>query len=220
MVLLFSFAALIFSFISYYLGIEFFNSNLFYLDYLVFISVSAFVVIGGYQLFFWVEYNNYKRKLRCFNIKPDNYIPHWPWVVWIYGFSYYLIFFFLIMSLDSLYQGLYYIFGAIILLIIHCLIFYFFPSSVPKSWRKYKKDTKSKKFLAFIQDIDTGRNCMPSMHMSVATYVSLLLFPVFSYYSYLIILIVALSCLFVKQHQILDIPAGILLGWLVYFILF
>jgi len=121
-------------------------------------------------------------------------------------------------TLKSLDQGLHYIFGGLVLLTLQCLIFYFFPSTVPIGWRKYKVKSKSTKFLNFVQKLDVGRNCMPSMHMSVAMYVSLLLLPVLSYYSFIFVLIIGISTLFVKQHQILDLAPGILLGWVVYVI--
>jgi len=87
---------------------------------------------------------------------------------------------------------------------------------VPPEWRKYKLNSVSTKYLKFVQGLDNGRNCFPSMHCSVATYTILILMPLISYYSFMLLLLIIISCLFVKQHQIADIVPGVLLGWIVY----
>ena len=205
-----------FSLIYFILGYYLFDSQLKFYDYLIFTSILAIVVVGSYQLYFWTEYNNTQFKAKCFKIPLDDYIPHMPSFIWIYNLSYYIIIGLVIVSITSLEQGLHYIFGGLVLLSVHCVIFYFFPSVVPEGWRKYKTKSKSAKFLKFVQNIDSGRNCKPSMHMSVAMYVSLLLLPILSYYSFIFVFLIGASCLLVKQHVILDLSPGVLLGWLVY----
>jgi len=215
------YASIFFLAIFYYIiGTLFFNSPLTFKEYLVFTSVLGVVIVGGYQLFFWTQYHNTKFKTRCYRIWLDDLIPHIPSFIWIYNLSYYVIIGLVLVTLSSLEQGLYYIFGGLILLTVHCIIFYFFPSVVPAHWRDYKAASKAQKFLKFVQKLDRGRNCMPSMHMSVATYVSLLLLPALSYYSFVFIALIGVSCLLVKQHTIPDIAPGIVLGWLVYALLF
>jgi hypothetical protein len=108
------------------------------------------------------------------------------------------------------------IFGGLILLVVQCFFFILLPCVVPPEWRQYPSGTISRKFLSLVQRVDNGRNCMPSMHMSVATYTSLALMPTIGQLAYVFIVLIALSCLFVKQHQILDLVPGVLLGWLVY----
>lgn len=119
-------------------------------------------------------------------------------------------------TIPSLVVGMEYIFGGLVLLTIQCVFFYFLPSSVPATWRKYKRKSKAAKFLGLVQSLDNGRNCMPSMHMSVATYVSLLLASVIGPSAYIFVLLIGVSCVFVKQHMLLDLLPGVLLGWLVY----
>lgn len=212
-------SVIFFSWMYYVMGTSFANSPLTYFEYLVFTSFVAVIVIGMYQIFFWVQRNNYFFKTRCFKIKLDDKIPFWPIWVWVYNFLYYVMIGYVITSINSIEQGVFLIFWSFVLLVLQCICFLVYPSTVPPKWRKYKADTLSTKFLKFVQGKDNGRNCMPSMHMSVATYVSLILLPVLSYWSFAFIGLIALSCLFVKQHQILDIIPGIFLGWLVYYLM-
>ena len=206
----------VFTFVYYFIGNYITKSQLNYYQYLSFISVLAVVIVGGYQIFFWVQRNNYFFKTRCLKTKFDDYIPFWPKFIWVYSFSYYLLIGLVVVSIKSLQQGVYMIFGGLLLLILQSICFLIFPCTVPPSWRLYKVDSPSTKYLKFVQNLDNGRNCFPSMHCSLAMYVGLLLAPVISYYALILVFLVVISCLFVKQHQIADILPGILLGYIVY----
>lgn len=192
------------------------NSSLNFKQYLMFTSLMAVVITGGYQLFFWVQRNNYFFKTRCLKIKLDDKIPFWPSWIWIYNFIYYIMMGYVIVSISSIEEGVNLIFAGLVLLSFQAIIFMFYPCTVPPSWRKYKVNSLSTRYLKFVQGIDNGRNCMPSMHCSVATLIGLILLPTLSYFAYGFIALIALSCLFVKQHQILDLVPGILLGWFVF----
>lgn len=209
-------SAIIMAVLYWLVGTLLFDSNLNFKQYLIFTSVLAFVIVGSYQLFFWTEYNNTKFKKKVFHISLDDKIPFIPAFIWVYSFSYYAIIGLVIITVTSIEKGVEYIFGGLVLLTVQCIIFYFLPSTVPESWRKYRIQSKSVQFLKLVQRLDVGRNCMPSMHMSIATYVSLLLFPILSYYSFIFVLIIGVSCLFVKQHVLLDLLPGVALGWLVH----
>jgi membrane-associated phospholipid phosphatase len=197
-------------------GTLIFDSPLNFKQCLILTSVLGFVIVGAYQLFFWTEYNNTKFEKKVFHIPLDDKIPFISNFIWIYSLSYYAIIGLVIITVPSIEKGMEYIFGGLVLLTVQCIIFYFIPSTVPESWRKYHIESKSARFLKLVQRFDVGRNCMPSMHMSVAMYVSLLLFPILSYYSFIFVLIIGISCLFVKQHVLLDLLPGIALGWLVH----
>lgn len=217
--LLLVFGTFIFSIVYYFIGKKFANSPLTYYQYLIFTLTLAVVIVGGYQIFFWVQRNNYFFKTRCFKTRFDDYIPFWPKMVWVYSFCYYTLIGLAVISLQSIEQGVILIFGGLFLLFLQSIFFLLFPSTVPSNWRKYKTDSLSKLHLKFIQGIDNGRNCFPSMHCSLATYVGLILMPFISYYALIIVLLIVVSCLFVKQHQIVDIITGIFLGWVVYSII-
>ncbi|MBW2976214.1 phosphatase PAP2 family protein [Candidatus Woesearchaeota archaeon] len=216
LMLLLVLGTLILSFAYYFIGAKFMHSPLSYSQYLVFTTVLAIVIAGGYQIFFWVQRNNFFFRETCLKIWIDGYIPFWPVWVWIYSFLYYVMIGYVIVSIRSIEEGIYLIFGGLVLLFIQSLCFLVFPCIVPPKWRQYKANSFSKKYLKFIQGIDNGRNCFPSMHCAVAAYVGLILFPVLSFYSIIFIVSIVLSSLFTKQHQIIDTLAGVLLGCLVY----
>ncbi len=206
----------LFACLYYLVGTRFFNSTLSLEEYIVFSSLVAIVVTGCYQLFFWVQRNNYYFKTRCFVSPWDKYIPFWPSWVWIYSFLYYIAIGFVVASIQSIAEGVSLIFGAILLLLSQVFFFFFFPSTVPAAYRQYEGNNFSTSYLKFVQGKDNGRNCMPSMHCSIAMYVSLVLFPVIGIASWVFIGLIAISCLLVKQHQMADILPGIALGWAVW----
>jgi hypothetical protein len=205
-----------FAWLYYLVGTTFFNSPLTLEEYVVFTTLVAIVVTGCYQLFFWVQRNNFRFKSRCYVTPLDSYIPFWPSWVWIYSFLYYIAIGFVVASIQSMAEGVYLIFGAVMLLLSQVSFFYLFPSTVPPEYRQYESNSVATRFLRFVQGKDNGRNCMPSMHCSVAMYVSLVLYPVLGGYSWIFVGLIAISCLFVKQHQIADILPGIGLGWMVW----
>jgi len=71
--------------------------------------------------------------------------------------------------------------------------------------------------LALVQRFDARSNCFPSVHVSVATLTALhgtanisgALIP-FSIF----VALIAVSCVLTKQHYLIDLPAGLLCGWL------
>ena len=209
----------LFSVIYYVLGVHFFKSPLSYYEYMILTTLIAVSIVGGYQIFFWVQRNNYFFKTRCFKTKVDDLIPFWPSWVWIYSFLYYIMIGYVVISIKSIEQGMHIIFGGLVLLFFHCIFFMLFPAiaSTDFTWRKYESNSISTRYLRFIQKLDNGRNCFPSMHMSIATYIALLLSPVISpLWAWIFIALILLSTVFVKQHPIFDLLPGVILGWLVY----
>jgi hypothetical protein len=206
----------IFAFLYYITGTRLFDSPLTFYQYLIFTSLIAVVITGAYQIFFWVQRNNYFFKTKCLKTAFDDKIPFLPWMVWIYSFLYYIMIGYVVITIRSIEQGVTFIFAGLVLLTAQAICFMLFPCTVPPEWREYEPKTLSEKYLKFVQGVDNGRNCMPSMHCSVAMLVAMMIYPVFSYYSFIFVALIALSCLFVKQHQLLDLLPGILLGFLVY----
>ena len=199
-------------------GTRLFESPLTLEQYIVFTTLVAIVVTGCYQLFFWVQRNNYYFKTRCFVSSWDAYIPFWPSWVWIYSFLYYIAIGFVVASIQSIDEGVYLIFGAVLLLLSQVTFFFIMPSTVPPEYRQYEVNSFATRFLKFVQGKDNGRNCMPSMHCSVAMYVSMVLYPSIGNYAFVFAGLIAISCLLVKQHQMADIIPGLLLGWTVWYL--
>jgi len=206
----------LFAWLYYLVGTTFFASPLSLEEYVIFSTLVAIIVTGCYQLFFWVQRNNYYFKTRCFVSPLDKYIPFWPAWVWIYSFLYYIAIGFVVASIQSIAEGVYLAFGAILLLLAQVFFFFFFPSTVPPEYRQYEATDFSTRYLKFVQGKDNGRNCMPSMHCSVAMYVSLVLYPAIGDAAWVFVGLIAVSCLLVKQHQAADILPGIALGWAVW----
>ena len=208
----------LFAWLYYLVGTTWFDSPLSLEEYVVFSTLVAIIVTGCYQLFFWVQRNNFYFKTRCFVLPLDQHIPFWPSWVWIYSFLYYIAIGFVVASIQSIAEGVYLIFGAILLLLAQVFFFFFFPSTVPPEYRQYEGNSISTRFLKFVQGKDNGRNCMPSMHCSVAMYVSLVLYPAIGDAAWVFTGLIAVSCLLVKQHQTADILPGIALGWAIWWI--
>ncbi len=114
----------IFAGIYYLTGTAFFESPLSLEEYIVFSTLVAIVVTGCYQLFFWVQRNNFHFKTRCFVTPLDGYIPFWPSWVWIYSFLYYIAIGFVVASIQSIAEGVYLIFGAVMLLLAQVAFFF------------------------------------------------------------------------------------------------
>ena len=117
----------VFAWLYWLVGTRFFDSPLTLEEYLVFTSLVAIVVTGCYQLFFWVQRNNYYFKTRCFVSRFDAHIPFWPSWVWIYSFLYYIAIGFVVASIQSITEGVYLIFGAILLLLSQVAFFFVLP---------------------------------------------------------------------------------------------
>lgn len=201
------------SFIYYGIALLFNGNPMLMFDYVVFTCVMAIIVTGAYQVFFWAQNNNYYFRTRCLVTPLDNYIPFWPIWIWPYSFIYYIMIGMVVIQISSLAEGLYFIFGGLVLLLAQAICFMVFPCRVPREYRKYEVNGISTRYLKFVQRLDNGRNCFPSMHNSVAAYVGLLLLPAIGIWSYVFIGTIAVSSLLVKQHQLMDIAPGLLLGW-------
>src|SRR5215469_14684384 len=101
--------------------------------------------------------------------------------------------------------------GGFIILMVSSVIFLLWPTRCPSEWRQYQVAGPSSRFLAIIQNLDRGRNCCPSMHCTLAAYTatfipSLLLV-------FFIPALISLSCVFVKQHSVIDLPGSLAFGF-------
>ncbi|WP_370540471.1 phosphatase PAP2 family protein [Azospirillum sp. INR13] len=108
---------------------------------------------------------------------------------------------------------------------IQVMIFYILPVQVPERWRHYENNASlSIRFLALVHQYDARTNSFPSMHVSVAMLTALHLtdnlqgmFGPWSYLALIFPTLISLSTVFTKQHYLIDIPPGALLGYMNYY---
>lgn len=178
--------------------------------------VSVFLIVGVYQFYFWCQ-KNPLNQAREFRFSIDDFFPYRPRWVWIYSFLYYPVIVAVNWSVKSPREYLYVAISYMLLLGLQMCFFTLFPVATPLAWRTCNQSRgRSEKFLAYIQSLDARSNSFPSMHTSVATLTSLHLLNTFGPLIFLFPVLIALSCLFTKQHYFVDLPAGALLGLFVF----
>ena len=185
-------------------------------DYAVNLVLSVFLIVGVYQFYFWCQRNHLTapRELR---LRLDDWIPYWPSWVWIYSCIYYPLILYLNFVMESPRHFTHVAVSYMLLLGLQMAFFVLFPVTTPEHWRSFNRQrTLSERFLALVQRFDARSNSFPSMHVSVAMLTSLHLLPYLGALSFAFPLLIALSCLFTKQHYVLDLPAGAALGWVVH----
>jgi membrane-associated phospholipid phosphatase len=185
-------------------------------DYVLDLILSVFLIVGVYQFYFWCQRNplGQPRELR---LPVDDRIPYWPSWVWIYSFLYYPAILYANALVRSHRQFIYRAVSYLVLLGFQMAFFVLFPVVTPAAWRAYNTGrTWAERFLAFVQKFDARSNSFPSMHTSVATLTALHLYPSLGIWALAFPALIGLSCLFTKQHYLLDVPAGAALGWVAF----
>ena len=185
-------------------------------DYAINLTLSVFLIVGIYQFYFWCQRNPLAEP-RELKLGIDEWIPYWPSWVWIYSCIYYPLILYINFVVDSPRQFTHMAMSYLVLLFLQMAFFLLFPVHTPERWRDYNLgQTLSERFLALVQRFDGRSNSFPSMHMSVATLTAAHLEPHLGAPAFAFPGLIALSCLFTKQHYVIDLPAGALLGWVVY----
>lgn len=182
-------------------------------DYVIHLTLSVVLIVGGYQFYFWCQRNQLAvpRQLRS---PVDDLIPYRPRWVWIYGVLYYPVILYTNLVVGSPQQFTHLAISYLLLLAFQMAFFLGFPVMTPESWRTCNQERSlSERFLAFLQRLDARSNSFPSMHTSVATLTALHLYPSLGAGALSFPLLIGMSCLFTKQHYVVDVPAGAALGW-------
>ena len=204
------------SVVYYLVATRFAHSPLSLSDDLAFLSVIAAFVTGGYQVFFWVQRNNTFFPSRHLACRLDDAIPFWPSWVWVYSIVYFIAMAGVVLRIRSLAEGVRLLFGGLVLLTLQSALSMLIPCATPPRFREYEVTGPSTRYLKQIQGFDNGRNCFPSLHCGLAAFIGAALWPYLHYWSAVFVAAIAISCLFVKQHQLADIIPGVLLGWAVF----
>ncbi|MDP9361580.1 MAG: phosphatase PAP2 family protein [Acidobacteriota bacterium] len=185
-------------------------------DHVAQLILSIFLIVGVYQFYFWCQTNPFSFKTRRLLSPLDQRIPYRPIWVWVYSFLYYPMILIITLTTDSSRQFLYVAISYVALLAIQMALFVTFPVVTPVEWRERAAvpHGRSERFLALVQRFDAPSNSFPSMHTSVAMLTALHLLPSIGVAVFAFPLLIALSCLYTKQHYLVDLPAGALLGWM------
>ncbi|WP_423383014.1 phosphatase PAP2 family protein [Burkholderia sp. LMG 32019] len=184
-------------------------------DYFINLVLSAILIVGAYQFYFWCQ-RNAVRSARYFTFRVDEAIPYRPQWVWIYSFLYYPAILYLNLLAPNPAAFTRMAISFIFLLAIQMLFFVIFPVETPNHWREFNQGGTSEQFLRYVRKFDAASNCFPSMHTSVAMLTALFALPAVGPLAYAFPLLIALSCLFTKQHYLIDLPSGAALGWLAF----
>jgi hypothetical protein len=181
-----------------------------------FTAVAGASVLLGYQIFFSIQALVVRRKLRVLYTSIDKYIPFVVQWVWVYGALYYLVLGLPLAFFSRFSQCLTYVSGGFVILLLSTPIFLLLPTRCPPEWRNYKRSDISSRFLAFIQHFDVGVNCCPSLHCALTAYAASFI----PSYTILFVtpIVISLSCSFVKQHSVLELPASLIFGFIIGFV--
>ncbi len=186
------------------------------IDYLIFGYMMSLSIMGAYQLFFWVQTQNFRFKTRCFAIGLDEKLPFIPQLIWVYSIGYYCFLGLMALGISSFRQGAILIFSGFMQLVIHSIFFYFMPTVTPKNFRQYEVTNLSRQFLKVVQTYDNGRCCFPSLHCSAMAFTGYFLYPTIGVYAFIPGLLITSSCMLVKQHQLLDFILSAPIAFFVY----
>ena len=186
------------------------------IDYAFNLVLSVILIVGAYQFYFWCQ-RNHIAEPRELALAIDEHIPYWPRWVWIYSFIYYPLILVLNFALETPRQFVHVATSFMLLLALQMAFFVLFPVTTPEHWRALnRRNSTSERFLAVVQRFDARSNSFPSMHTSVAMLTALHLQPLLGTAAFAFPVLIALSCLFTKQHYVVDLPAGAALGWAVH----
>jgi len=186
------------------------------IDYVIHLLMTVFLIFGIYQFYFWCQ-RHPVGACRRFTGILDERIPFRPRWAWIYSFLYYPAIIYLNWTVTSPRHFNHLAMSFFVLLVGQMAFFLFFPVETPAHWRQLNGGrTRSEKFLLFVRRFDAPSNCFPSMHVSVAMLTAMHAQAQLGPMVFLFPALIALSCVFTKQHYLLDLPAGAALGWTAY----
>ena len=185
-------------------------------DYFVNLVLSGILIVGAYQFYFFTQRHPLRKPI-VWRSPIDEAIPFKPQWSWVYSFLYYPAILYLNLLAEDSGHFNKMAFSFLVLLFMQMIFFWLFPVSTPEHWRSINTGkTWSEKFLLFVQKFDQSTNCFPSMHVSVAMLTALHAWSGLGAWGLLFPLLIALSCVYTKQHYLVDLPAGALLGCLAY----
>lgn len=183
--------------------------------------ITVVLIIGGYQFYFWAQRQTFF-DARYFETKWDqriNFDPRW---VWIYSGLYYPMILLAALSVPTWHEYAYTVGCFLSLLAVQVTFFVLWPVAIPAHWRDVPRyaHPRSMRMLDMVWSYDKLRNSLPSMHVSVAMMVDLTIghnWPGMGLVCAAFPLLIAISALKTKQHYVVDVVPGALLGAATFF---
>lgn len=175
------------------------------------VSIAAFMLVY-FALLKYPQYPTITVPL----LPPDHWIGFVPWAVWPYASLW--LYIGIVPALLRLRGEMgSYLLAVVLLAVIGCSIFYFWPTAVPTSaidWTRWPA-------LNLIKSADAAGNACPSLHVAFAVLTAIWLHwllrtvkaPIWLHAANIAwCLLIAWSTMAVRQHVALDVGAGALLG--------
>jgi membrane-associated phospholipid phosphatase len=195
-------------------------------DRILELFITVVLIVGGYQFYFWAQ----RQRLfdaRYFETKWDSKINFDARWVWVYSGLYYPMILLAALSVPTWHEYAHMVGCFLALLAIQVTFFVLWPVAIPGYWRTLNPVTlarlnhpRSMRMLDMVWSYDKLRNSLPSMHVSVAMMVDLTIganWPIAGYVGLVFPLLIATSALKTKQHYVVDVIPGALLGAAVFF---
>ena len=149
----------------------------------------------------------------------DRKIPFYPIWVWPYVFLFFPSIVLLAFSIDSFQDYFLVLISFSVVLAVQIVVSLVVKVSVPHEWRSFESKCVSSRFLKFVHSFDKGGNCFPSLHVAIGTLAAVHAsaavhapLGAVTHYSWVLPGLIGLSAVFLKQHLIVDVIAGVLLG--------
>jgi hypothetical protein len=183
-------------------------------DVVALVAVKNILTLGGYQIYFWPQKNHdSKKKIILQPTAIDRSIPAIPQAYWVYSPLYYIVFNLAFLSLPDYKVTM---LNAWLMLMHASFWFLTFPTGIAKEFREKIRSASMDKATRFVMNLvhahDSEDNACPSMHCAFAMFIALIIYPLYPTLAVAFPLLISLSCLVCKQHLIMDIVPGLVLG--------
>lgn len=195
-----------------------------FVDRILELALAVVLIIGGYQFYFWAQRQTFY-EARYLTTRFDAMVRYDPRWVWVYSGLYYPMILAAALSMQSWREFAYGVGAFLALLAVQMFFFLRFPVAIPAEWRQTDEvkawaGTRSQRFMDVVWSYDKLRNSMPSMHVSVATMVDLTIWsnwPTAGHVGALFPILIAISAIKTKQHYVVDVVPGAVVGATVFF---
>mmetsp|Transcript_10491 Transcript_10491/g.24309 ORF Transcript_10491/g.24309 Transcript_10491/m.24309 type:complete len:237 (+) Transcript_10491:2085-2795(+) len=185
-------------------------------DVIALVAVKNILTLGAYQIYFWPQRNHDpKKKILLRPTTIDRSIPAIPQAYWIYSPLYYIVFNLAFLSLPDYKITM---LNAWLMLMHASFWFLHFPTGVAEGFREEIRKAPMDKATRFVMNLvhahDSEDNACPSMHCAFAMFITFIIYPCYPAFAISFPILISLSCLVCKQHLIMDIIPGLILGGL------